>query len=255
MPPGIVRTDDLALRARRQDGGGFSRGGGFNNNGNPLFWNGWRAGYCHYNAGWNDSFFWFPNYCFNPWQPGINVNVVISPWYLYPFLPGYLDCSTVVVTNYRSPWGWNRGVVYVYDNHGWDNRWDWNGSRSNRNIDLDNSLEDMQDAFVRYDRRALSRLIPDRGQIAILRDGQYDYSMDANDFYDLINDLAGNAQQSRYTIDQVRTYRDSARIGAIHEYVDPWGRRQQVYHSFLLERERRGQMVIREFGTSDRRSW
>ena len=80
--------------------------------------------------------------------------MVVSPWYLYPFLPGYLNFNTVVITNYQSPWLWNRGVTYVYDDRGWDNRWDWNNT-SRRNVDLDNSLEDLRDGFERYDRRAL----------------------------------------------------------------------------------------------------
>ncbi|MEI7577002.1 MAG: hypothetical protein WCK51_08920 [Armatimonadota bacterium] len=248
-PPGIVRTDELALKARRQDG--VFRG---NNNNGFFFDNGWRTGYCHYNNGWNDNFFFFPNYCFNPWQVGIGVNVVVSPWYLYPFLPGYLNCNTVVVTTYRSPWLWNTGVAYVYDDRGWDNRWDWNNN-SRRNIDVDNSLEDLRDGFERYDRRSLGRLVPRNGQVAIMRDGRYDYSMNSDDFYDLINDLASNAETNSYRVDQVRTYRDSARVVMIHDYNDPWGRRQQVYHSMLLQREGRGQMVIREFETNDRRAW
>lgn len=245
VPPGIVRTDELALKARRQDGT-------FRGN-DAFFNNGWRTGYCHYNTGWNDNFFFFPNYCFNPWQGGVNVNVVISPWYLYPFLPGYLNCNTVVVSSYRSPWIWNTGAVYVYDDRGWDNRWGWNDSR--RNVDLDNSLEDLRDGFERYDRRSLGRLVPRNGQVAIMRDGRYDYSMNADDFYDLINDLSSNAETNSYRVEQVRTYRDSARVVMLHDYNDPWGRRQRVYHSMLLQRESRGQMVIREFETNDRRAW
>lgn len=247
-PPGIVRTDELALKARRQDG--VFRG---NNNNGFFFDNGWRTGYCHYNQGWNDNFFFFNNYCFNPWQPGIGINVVVSPWYLYPFLPGYLNCNTVVVTTYRSPWLWNTGVVYAFDDRGWDNRWDWS-SNNRRNIDVDNALEDLRDGFERYDRRALGGLVPRNGQIAIMRNNRYDYSMNADDFYDLINDLSSNAETNSYRVEQVRTYRDSARVVMVHDYNDPWGRRQRVYHSMLLQREGRG-MVIREFETNDRRAW
>ena len=179
--------------------------------------------------------------------------MVVSPWYLYPFLPGYLNFNTVVITNYQSPWLWNRGVTYVYDDRGWDNRWDWNNT-SRRNVDLDNSLEDLRDGFERYDRRALGGLVPRNGQVAIMRDGRYDYSMNADDFYDLFNDLASNAETNSYRVEQVRTYRDSARVVMVHDYNDPWGRRQRVYHSMLLQREGRG-MVIREFETNDRRAW
>lgn len=209
---------------------------------NGLYYNGWRTGYYHYNNNWRDSSFWYPNYCFSPFG---NVNIVISPWYSYSFLPGYLDCTHVVVSNYRGYWGWNVGYVYVYDNTGY---------RTNRNQSLDNAIDDLQDGFERRDYRALQNLVPNNGQIAIFRDGRYDYSIDSRDFEDLLNDLTSNADTNRYRILESRINRDTARISAVHEYTDQWGDRQRVYHSIYLENER-GNMVIREFGTSNYRVW
>ena len=135
--------------------------------------------------------------------------------------------------------------MYVYGNHDYNNA-------SNR--ELDYAMDDLQDGFEKKDFRALERLVPDGGQIAIMRDGRYDYSIDTRDFDDLLHDLSSNADTTRYRILESRVNRDTARISAEHDYVDQWGNRQRVYHSIYLERER-GNMVIREFGTSNYRVW
>jgi hypothetical protein len=178
---------------------------------------------------------------------------VISPWYHYAFLPGYLNFNTVVVGNWVSPWGWNSGITYVWDT---GPNWGWGGNNWNnrRDPEVDDAIADIRNMFERYDRRALDRLVPRDGQVAILRDGRYDYSLNAPDFYDLLNDLASNAETRRYRIDEVRTARDSMRLIATHEFTDPWGNRQRVFHHFFLQFERGG-MVIREFSSSDRRNW
>ena len=228
----------MESRARREDAPRFN---------NSLNFNGWRTGYHHYNNNWNDSFFWYPNYCFSPFG---NVNIVISPWYSYSFLPGYLNCEHVYVHNYRGYWDWNVGVVYSNDY----NRYDNYDSRYSRNRELDYSIEDLRDGFERRDFRALDRVVPEYGQIAIYRDGRYDYSIDTKDFADLLNDLSSNADTNRYRVLETRLNRGTARISALHEYTDQWGNRQRVYHSIYLENEN-GKMVIREFGTSNSRNW
>ena len=223
----------MEFRALRQD---------FPNRYNGLYYNGWRTGYCHYNPLWGDDYFWYPHYCATPF---VSFDVVYSPWYSYTFLPGYITCSHVYVSNYRGYWGWNAGFVYVYDSRDYG---------YNRNREVDYAIEDLQDGFEKRDFRALERLVPDSGQIAIFRDGRYDYSIEARDFDDLIHDLSSNANTNRYRILETRTNRDSVRISAEHEYTDQWGNRQRVYHSIYLEMDR-GHMVIREFGTSDYRQW
>ena len=222
----------MEARARREDG---LRGS-----------NGWRSGYYHYNPYWVDSYFWYPHYCFSPFA---GVNIVISPWYSYSFLPGYLNCDHVYVTNYRGYWGWNTGVVYINDSYNYGY-----GDRYGSNRELNYSIEDLQNGFERRDFRSLERLVPNYGQIAIYRDGRYDYSIDSRDFSDLLNDLSTNADTDRYRILETRTNRGTARISAVHEYIDQWGNRQRVYHSIYLESED-GRMVIREFGTSNSRVW
>ncbi|MBI1334633.1 MAG: hypothetical protein JST12_08415 [Armatimonadetes bacterium] len=230
---GVINPNSMEFKALRQD---------FPRQYNGLYYNGWRTGYYHYNQHWNDNYFWYPHYCSTPF---FGVDFVISPWYSYSFLPGYLTCDHIIVSNYRGYWGWNVGFVYINDSH---------SSYYQRNQDLDYALDDLQDGFEKRDFRALERVIPDDGRVAIFRDGRYDYSISADDFDDLIHDLSSNADTDRYRILETRTSRDSARISAVHEYTDQWGNRQRVYHSIYLQEEH-GRMVIREFGTSDYRVW
>jgi hypothetical protein len=100
----------------------------------------------------------------------------------------------------------------------------------------------------------MERLVPNYGQIAIYRDGRYDYSIDSKDFADLLDDLSSNANTNRYRILETKVNRGTARISAEHDYTDQWGNRQRVFHSIYLENED-GKMVIREFGTSNYRVW
>ncbi len=231
---GVIRTNSMEFKALRQD---------FPRQYSGLYYNGWRTGYYHYNPGWRDNYFWYPNYCATPF---VSYNVVVSPWYCYTFLPGYLSCDHVYVSNYRGFWNWNVGFVYVYDTRNYNNNY--------TNRELNYAMDDLQDGFERRDFRALERLVPDGGQVAIFRDGRYDYSIDSRDFDDLIHDLSSNADTNDYKILETRTSRDSARVSAMHEYIDQWGNRQRVYHSIYLQEEN-GRMVIREFGTSMNRVW
>lgn len=211
--------------------------------------NGYRTGYYHYNRNWRDDNFWFPYYTFNPWGS----NCVVSPFYNYAFVPGYIGINRVTVINsYNTPWYWQNGVVYNW-NQGYQNGSYFNNDRRSDRAARD-AVDDLRDGFEKGEPRLLSRLVGRNGQVAILRDGRYDYSVDVDAFDDLLRDLTMNAQTRNYRIEDSRVYNDSVRIVARHEYVDPWGTPQTMYHHILLTSERES-YVIREFGTSPNRYW
>lgn len=202
----------------------------------------YRSGYYHYNNNWCDDWFWNTNYVFSP----NNGRCVVSPWYYYPSLPGYLNSNCITIINVGSG-SWNGGYYNYYrpGNYGWGN---------NRRGDLDYAIDDIITAFEDQDRRALGRLIARNGRVDIYLDGRYDYSIQSENFYDLMLDGIYNTRTRRYDIVDVRTYRDEAEVVARHDYVDPWGRYATLYHWFRLEEDRRG-FVITKFGTQSRRSW
>jgi len=214
--------------------------------------NGWRQGYYHYNRNWRDDNFFYGFYSFGPLA---FQSLCFSPWYAYPFLPAYLNPSRAIfLQSYVSPWDWYDGTVI---NFGFNQNQRWNDDRGFGNDhfqreDVRNSIDDLTDGFERKDRRALTRLVPRRGDVAIFKDGRYDYSVNSNDFYDLLNDLSSNAETNRYEVVEVRYLRNSVRLSTRHSYTDPWGNRQDVFHQIYMESERNG-YVIKEFGTSSRR--
>ncbi|HVL37892.1 MAG TPA: hypothetical protein VM328_00750 [Fimbriimonadaceae bacterium] len=207
----------------------------------------YRSGYVHYDHRWRDDYFCYPYYQFVP----VYNNCVVSPWYYYPHLPGYIVIGRIQPIQFAiwswqgTPYQWRRTTTHYYG--GYDNLY-WN-----RN-DLDYALDDLVQAFERQDVRTLGRLVPRQGRVNIALEGNYGYSLHVDDFYDMLADVALSSRTNRYWIEDVRTWRDSANVLARHEYVDPWGRRTSLYHMFRLEAERGG-YVIRDFGTSTYRRW
>lgn len=211
--------------------------------------NGFRTGYYHYNRGWRDDNFWFPYYTFNPWAG----NFVFSPFYSYAFVPGYIGLNRVtIIGGYQSPWSWQNGVVYNWD-QGYANGTYYNNDRQTDRAARD-AVDDLRDGFIRGEPRYLSRLVGRDGQVAILRDGRYDYSVSVDEFDDLLRDLATNSRTQSYRVIDSRVFNDSIRLVAQHDYIDPWGQGQTMYHHILLQPDNRG-YTIREFGTSPSRFW
>lgn len=208
-----------------------------------------RNGYYSYYNNWQDDYFYYPHYQFSPYGS----NCSFSPWYYYPHLPGYVALTRIFYISNHS-WNWNNGDNYNWNRGNRGNDWGWGNDRDRDRNDsaLDDSLYDLVNAFERQDRRALGRLIPRRGRINIYMDDNYCYSLEADDFYDLMLDNIETTRTVRYEIERVRTYRDEVQVTARHEYSDPWGRRSSVYHNFRLEEDRYG-YVITDFRTSWRR--
>lgn len=207
----------------------------------------YRVGYVQYDSRWCDDYFAYPYYAFTP----IYNQCVVSPWYYYPQLPGYVINNRITIIQ-------SRPCTFIGVNYNWSrNSYGNNGNGygygyGNRSSDLDYALEDLVSTFERPDRRALDRLVPRRGNVSIALEGRFAYSMDAEDFYDMFLDASQSSRTTRYDILDVRTNRDEATIMARHDYLDPWGRTERVYHYLRLIRER-GEYVIREFGTSSNR--
>lgn len=201
---------------------------------------GWRHGYWGYGFGWRDSFFCFPFYCFDPFLVGCYV----SPWYYYPCLPPYVAESNVIVEPNDPYASWSGG----------DYNWAPESAASSNPV-LDDSVQDIVQSFEADDHKAMDRVTPHSGSVRILTDGKYNYSLNANDFYDTYVDGVESTKTDRYEILDVKMGKDgkTAKVMAKHIYNDPSGKRTTVYHTYLLVNEGT-EYVIREFGTSDTRA-
>lgn len=178
--------------------------------------------------------FGFPFYAYDPYAP--NVVVVASPWYRYSYLPPYLDRThVVIVDDYPARWEWD----------GW-RRYD---AEDRRDPAVQDSLDDLRDAFERGSDPIAERLVPERGDVAIYNDGKYDYSLNPDDFEKMLLDGIEQSQTVRYEILEARTRGDEVRVRARHTFEDSWGKQQSAVHTITLRRENGGDYVIREFGT------
>jgi len=211
---------------------------------------GWRNGYCGYSNSWNDNYFNYPFYSFN-WSRN---DCAISPWYWYSHLPGYINRNRCrfdrptfqIIVNLNYDWSPIFSPGYRYNDYG------YGYGRNERNWGLDRAIEDIVEAFLYGEFRVLSDLLPRRGDVYVTIDQGYQYSLQSDDFYDLMVDNLSTTRTQRYKIISARTGRGTARIVAEHEFTDPWGRRQLVYHTFgLLEDSRR--FTIAEFSSSQMR--
>lgn len=207
----------------------------------------WRSGYCAYNSNWNDNWFSYPFYSFN-WSYN---SCAVSPWYWYPNLPPYVSYSRC---NFNRPvFNIIVSLDYLWNSNSYDRYGNYDRYDSNR--DLDYALEDIENIWNDRDFRALSNLLPQRGEIYVTMENGYQYSLNSDDFYDMMVDNISSTRTIRYRVLNVRTGRDGAKVIASHEFEDPWGRRTTVYHRYSLQRERRNYELV-EFSTSPYRpSW
>ena len=203
-----------------------------------LYRDGYRTGFHHYDPYWTPNYFGFHFYVNDPWAVDVCYS---SPFYYYTWVPAYIDRRHVVVISYRSSF---------YDDRPY--HWHHIDSYDRSYSDLDYAVDDLVTTFQDDNKRALSRLVPDGGRVHIMNDGQYAYSLPADDFRDMMRDAIGEDRTIRYTIESVRENGRQARVVARHEFRDSWGERTTVHHTLLLEREG-GRYVIREFGSSNDR--
>jgi hypothetical protein len=209
----------------------------------------YRTGYYHYKPEWHNSLFRFNFYLYEPDYD----RCVVSPWYCYPHLPGYIRINNVLILTRPRIVFWvnidDRGCYWrdadLYD-------WRYELSRANGTA-LDDALDTLVYAFEKQNKRSISRLIPDRTRINVYSNEEYSYSLQPDDFYDLMIDNIENTQTVRYDVVSVRNYRArEARVLVRHEFIDPWNERQTMYHTYRLELQK-GQYIITDFGTSDYR--
>lgn len=209
--------------------------------------NGWRHGYYQYNSDWCDQNFRYGFYVFNA---GYNSGrCSVSPWYYYFNMPPYISYTRIVFIDNFSGCRWGYGDPYQYRSisYGYD-------SSRYESSDVDYAVEDIRNMWLDGDRRAVSRLISDRGRVNIYHDGNYSYSLSGDDFYDMLIDAVYDTDTSSYEILSVRRKGDEMCLNARHTFYNAWGGRESVYHSYRLVRERGG-YVISDFSTGYRQLW
>lgn len=202
---------------------------------------GLRSGYCQYDARWRDDRFYYPHYAFDPYSR----RCTISPWYYYPQLPAYILLERIIfIDSHRCDF--DEG-----DDYRWS-KYDGYGDRYGSYGELDQAIGDIVDAFERQDSRSLGQVISRSTRVGIWVDGRYSYSLNSDDFYDLMQDNIRGTDTIRYEIRSVRRTGDGASVTAQHQFNDPWGGYSVVTHRYKLRRDRSG-YYITDFQSS--RDW
>lgn len=189
----------------------------------------YRSGYHHYNDSWVDSNFCYPYYVYD-----FSDRCAPSPWYWYPHLPAYVAVSRC------------RPTVSVVFNFGWGLRYDYRPYyyTTFEPSRLDVAADRIEDAFRRRDFDRFSYLV-DRGDwVQIQVENADTYDLRGDDFAEMLRDLIEETHTLSYKITDVRSWRDGASITARHTYVDSWGRREVVEHSYGFRMTRDGYRVV-----------
>jgi hypothetical protein len=210
----------------------------------------YRRGYCHYDPYWRDSYFGYGYWWSDPWRD----RCYISPYYWYISLPGYISWSRCF---YATP----RVIIIIGDDLSWRycgrgnyGSYYYGGYGYNYNDRgysyLDRSVSDLVDAFLLERPEHLADLLPRKGTVNIYIEGEYAYTLNNDDFYDMTADMIRSTQTTDFQIEKVKRSRSGEYIVlARHEFVDPNNMSQTVWMTFTLDEEY-GRYVIVETGTS-----
>lgn len=195
--------------------------------------NSYRSGYYSYDNRWRDDNFCYPHYNFE-----YSRNCNISPFYAYPHLPGYINHARVSFDVFSLR-------VNLNFNYQWQpqRRYD----RYSSTYDLDLAIRDLDTAFDQKDRRALDALVPRYGRVTVRNRWDRPYSLNSDDFYDMLSDLVLTTRTENFHILGVNTGRNYARVYTRHDFWDAWGQIRTTFQMYTLEQNERNQYEIVEF--------
>jgi hypothetical protein len=248
-PPAPIPVRDGIGRGQKDDHRGSF---GFQIGRMEDYRNGLRRGYCHWDPFWCDWNFGYRFYYFDPCA----YESVFSPYYSYYCVPGYLAYVRVRIGSFTLCVPIGNPINYVYCGRGYANNYWYDAYNTGRSYgygqftNLDRALSDLTDAFKYQDPRLLDRLIGRSGSVEIFVNGEYAYSLDANDYYDITSDLVTSVRTYDFKIQEVRrTKGGELFVVARHDYRDTWNVIQSTWLTFTL-REDRGYYTIIQAGTS-----
>ena len=198
-----------------------------------------RGGLYYYSSRPNYKPMHYAHWVFNNYDPGFNRR---SAYFYFGFFP-YLETARIHMAPYITVTYINR-PVHIYSDGYYLSR--------GTNTDLGHALSDIRDAWLNGRADLIGDHVDNRQTIAVLLDGNYDYSLDAGDYAQMTNDAIDQVQTVSFTWQDVRERTNGDYTAfAKHTYRDDSGRTQTVYVSYTLHQIGR-EYVIVEVGSSDR---
>ena len=231
-PNASKRTADISIKTHTDVNSRDSRPKGYTQ---PVN----RGGLYHYSSRPNYKPMHYGHWVFNNYDPGFNRK---SAYFYFGFFP-YMETARIHISPYINVSYTNR-LVHTYG----DGYYLSGGS----NTDLGRALSDIRDAWVNGRVNLIEDHVDNLQTIAVLLDGNYDYSLDAGDYAQMTNDAIDQIQTVSFTWQEVRQRTNGDYTAyAKHTYRDDSGSTKTVYVSYTLHKLG-GEYVIVEVGSSDR---
>jgi hypothetical protein len=180
--------------------------------------------------------FGFGFYAYTPYY----APVVASPWYYYPGVPAYVPQSRVVIlSDYNCDWGYGNAYVYqpgvAYDSYGY--------------AKVNQAVDSIVDVYQNSDSGAVGKLLDPNQMVAVFSEGNYEYSLNSDDFQQTMSDNIQATQTQSFTITSVRHHSGHLTVAATHVFTVQDGSTETVYQLYHLQREGNN-FVITDFMTS-----
>lgn len=193
------------------------------------------SGYYYYPKTYYSRPCYYPYWTFG-YYSGFSVR---SIYFHYGYFP-YITITRVIDTSYPR-------VVYVdtpiYVRSGYY-------LESRRSQELDNTLADIRSAWIAGRFDLIQRHVRSDRRIAVLLDGEYDYSVESDDYLRMTRDAIEHMDTASFVWDWVRERSDGGVTAfASHVYYDSSGRERTVYVSYTLHRSG-SRYYITEVGSS-----
>ena len=189
------------------------------------------------------------------YQPRYNsMSVFISPFgFYYGVTAPYISRSH----------GYNRrpSIVYVeipiYNGSNYNGYQNYNGENyfndrylGDREPGLLNAIDEIQEAYQGGNIDSLVAVTDPNTDIAIFLNGQYSYSMPANDYLDLARDAIDSTRTDQFNLTMLHKRSEGVFVASgQHVYQDQNGRDRSVYVSYVLE-DIQGQWTLTQVGTT-----
>lgn len=160
-----------------------------------------------------------------------------SAYYYYGYFP-YLQITRIITAPYSRVNYYNGFAIGDYY------------LSNNRYYEVDDALRDVREAWISRRPDLIENHININRNIAVLLDGEYDYSINSTDYAEMTADAIDEIRTINFTWQGLRQRADGCFTAfGVHQYYDYYGTPKTVYVSYTFERIR-GYCYIVEVGSS-----
>jgi len=165
-----------------------------------------------------------------------------SLYYHYGLFP-YIQVDRIIEISYTKV-SYTNATIYTSDGY---------YLSSDRYAGLDDALSDIRSAWISGRFDLIENHVRDGRDIAVLLDGNYDYSIEGSDYLSMTRDALDDMQTDSFVWDKVRERTDGMVTAfGTHRYISSSGDTRTIYVSYTLQRIGR-QYYITEVGSSSYR--